>query len=116
LFTDNSYRNNGLAPDPKLNDIGRKLITGKESDLYKFRVPTLRNIEVTYPYMHDGRFNTMEEVLKYYAEGKFHSSGFDKELNKSTGLTEAEKIDLIIFLRTLTDKTFLYDRRFANPL
>ena len=116
LFTDNSYRNNGLAPDPKLNDIGRKLITGKESDLYKFRVPTLRNIEVTYPYMHDGRFNTMEEVLKYYAEGKFHASGFDKELNKTTGLTEAEKIDLIIFLRTLTDKTFLYDRRFANPL
>ncbi len=116
LFTDNSYRNNGLAPDPKLNDIGRKLITGKESDLYKFRVPTLRNIEVTYPYMHDGRFNTMEEVLKYYAEGKFHASGFDKELNKTTGLTETEKIDLIIFLRTLTDKTFLYDRRFANPL
>ncbi len=116
LFTDNSYRNNGLAPDPKLNDIGRKLITGKESDLYKFRVPTLRNIEMTYPYMHDGRFNTLEEVLKYYSEGKFHSTGFDKELTKTTGLTESEKIDLIIFLRTLTDKTFLYDRRFANPL
>ena len=116
LFTDNSYRNNGLAPDPKLNDIGRKLITGKESDLYKFRVPTLRNIEMTYPYMHDGRFNTLEEVLKYYAEGKFHSTGFDKELSKATGLSESEKIDLIIFLRTLTDKTFLYDRRFANPM
>ncbi len=115
LFTDNSYRNNGIIPDAKLNDVGRKLITGLESDKYKFKVPSLRNIAMTYPYMHDGRFNTLEEVGSHYSDGKFYSTGFDKSLAKTTGMTESEKIDLIIFLRTLTDKTFLYDRRFADP-
>lgn len=115
LFTDNSYRNNGLIPDDKLHDVGRKLITGLAEDEYKFKVPSLRNIEMTYPYMHDGRFNTLEAVVNYYSEGKFYSFGYDKNVLKATGMTETEKIDLIIFLRTLTDKTFLYDRRFVDP-
>ncbi|MBK8586535.1 MAG: c-type cytochrome [Bacteroidetes bacterium] len=115
LLTDNSYRNNGLVPDEKLNDEGRKLITGLESDKYKFKVPSLRNVAMTYPYMHDGRFNTLEEVVAHYSDAKFYSTGYDKDLLKTTGMTESEKIDLVIFLRTLTDKTFLYDRRFADP-
>lgn len=116
LFTDNSYRNNGLIPDSKLNDEGRKKITGLESDLYKFKVPTLRNVEVTFPYMHDGRFNNLQAVLDHYALGKFYGHDFDKELKKTTNMTDQEKSDLIAFLKTLTDREFLFDRRFANPL
>jgi cytochrome c peroxidase len=115
LFTDNSYRNNGIKPDTALKDNGRETITGKSDDYNKFKVPTLRNVEMTYPYMHDGRFRNLKQVLDHYSNPK----GFDKEhdlsLNKFGVLTEQEKGDVIAFLKTLTDKVFLYDRRFADP-
>jgi len=115
LFTDNSYRNNGIRYDNSFKDSGRVTITGLKSDFMKFKVPTLRNIEMTYPYMHDGRFHTLKQVLDHYSQKLYTIPGADKALAKGASLTETDKADIIAFLKTLTDKTFLYDRRFADP-
>jgi cytochrome c peroxidase len=115
LFTDNSYRNNGLMPDTSLKDYGRSVITGLKDDDYKYKVPSLRNVEMTYPYMHDGRFRNLNQVLDHYGNGKFYTENYDKSLEKTKGLTAQEKSDIILFLKTLTDQTFLHDRRFADP-
>ncbi len=115
LFSDNSYRSNGLKPDTSLKDLGRSAITGSATDNYKFKVPSLRNVEMTYPYMHDGRFRNLNQVLDYYAAGNFPNENADKSLEKTVGMTQQEKSDVVAFLKTLTDKTFLYDRRFADP-
>eukprot|EP01136_Pigoraptor_vietnamica_P012678 Opistho-1_new@52865 len=105
LFTDYSYRNNGIGWDPSSPDIGRFIITQVNSDSLKFKVPTLRNIEVTFPYMHDGRLNTLEEVIDHYASGNFHSNS-DPLIN-SISLSGTQKTDLVNFLKTLTDQEFL---------
>ncbi len=81
----------------------------------KFKVPSLRNVEMTYPYMHDGRLHTLKQVLDHYTSKLDFEAGADKALAKAQNLTEADKRDIIAFLKTLTDKTFLYDRRFADP-
>ena len=73
LFTDQSFRNNGLSINPLLNDLGRYDILENLDDLYKFRVPSLRNVAVTYPYMHDGRFATLEVVLDFYDSARTQS-------------------------------------------
>ena len=93
-----------------LNDAGLYAITGKENDLGKFKTPGLRNVAVTAPYMHNGMFKTLEEVIDYYNEpGKFvpNSLNRDADIKASLGLTEREKKDLVVFLKTLTDKAFL---------
>ncbi|WP_010182074.1 cytochrome-c peroxidase [Aquimarina agarilytica] len=118
LFTDQSYRNNGLPIDPKYNDMGRKLVSGLDTDAQKFRVPSLRNVELTLPYMHDGRFKTLKDVLDFYDSGMVNSETLDPVLtnNGKLGipLTETEKEQLITFLKTLTDTNFAFDRRFAE--
>lgn len=116
LFTDNSFRNNGLPIDAQLQDVGRMRTSFDEKDKYKFKVPSLRNIQVTAPYMHDGRFLTLEAVLNFYTDGVTETENLDPIL-KSNGklgitLTEQEKLDVIVFLKTLTDDTFLSDKRF----
>ena len=115
LFTDNSFRNIGLKPDSSLKDSGRAAITGIPSDFMKFKVPGLRNVEMTYPYMHDGRFRKLQHVLNHYAEGNFFTTNFDSTVVRNVGLSDKEKSDLIAFLKTLTDREFLYDRRFMDP-
>ena len=115
LLTDNSYRNNGLKPDSALNDKGHGAITGVESDNYKFKVPGLRNIERTYPYMHDGRFRKLNDVLNYYGEPENFTKNADRKIAHIGRLSEQDKKCLLAFLLTLTDKTFLYDRRFVDP-
>lgn len=115
LFSDNSYRNNGIRPDTSLNDIGRSKVTGIKTDDNKFKVPSLRNVEMTYPYMHDGRFRNLNQVLDHYGNGNYFTENYDLSLNKTKGLSKQEKDNIIAFLKTLTDKTFLYDRRFADP-
>ena len=118
LFTDQSYRNNGLPIDPKYNDTGRERATGDPVDRYKFKVPSLRNIELTLPYMHDGRFKSLKSVLDYYADGVTETKNLDPLLKKDgklgIPLTEDEKSKIISFLLTLTDNTFANDRRFAE--
>jgi len=114
LFTDHSYRNIGLKPGTGLPDEGRKIITRLDSDSGKFRVPSLRNIEVTAPYMHDGRFWTLEAVMNHYSGTPFQSSTLDPKLKLGIPLSQTEKSNLIAFLKTLTDKDFLKDKRFSE--
>src|SRR6266487_798554 len=115
MFTDYSYRNIGLLVDPELNDYGRMRITGKSKDSLKFRVPSLRNVNLTANYMHDGRFNTLLQVLNHYTSGIQNSTTLDPLLGNKIPLTSSEKSDLISFLKTLSDSTILYNSRFAKP-
>jgi cytochrome c peroxidase len=115
LFSDFSMRNNGL-PVTTVNDSGRAHITRELADLYKFKVPSLRNLKYTYPYMHDGRFGSLEAVLDYYTTTA-HNSGVVDPAIGSTGitLTTQNKTDLLNFLNTLNDEAFTKDKRFAEP-
>jgi len=115
LFINNTFKNNGLKLDVTLNDYGRMLVTKKAKDSLKFRVPTLRNIEFTKPYMHDGRFETLQEVITHYTEEIQQSKTLAKELKQKIILNHKEKVDLLVFLRTLTDKEFLFNKRFSFP-
>jgi cytochrome c peroxidase len=115
LFTDNSYRNNGLKPDTALRDKGRGAITGIEKDDYTFKVPGIRNVERTYPFMHDGRFRNLNDVLNFYGSPENFDEHAAVELRKIGRLSTDDKKNLLAFLLTLTDKTFLYDRRFVDP-
>ncbi len=115
LFTDFSYRNQGLSVNPALQDSGRMRITGDPNDRNKFKVPSLRNVAVTSPYMHDGRFETLQQVLEHYNSGIVQSPTLDTLLQNGIPLTEDEKQDIINFLYTLTDYEFLYDKKFDDP-
>ncbi|QJX47887.1 cytochrome-c peroxidase [Hymenobacter taeanensis] len=119
LFTDESYRNNGLDHAFPL-DSGRAHITGRRSDVGRFKVPSLRNIALTAPYMHDGRFKTLTEVLDHYDHGLAASPTLDTVFHQLQGppgitLSAQQKQDLLAFLGTLTDETFLHDKRLAAP-
>ncbi|APU09646.1 cytochrome c peroxidase [Cellulophaga lytica] len=118
LFSDGSFRNNGLQPNTKLNDLGRSVVTGFTEDNYKFKVPSLRNIAVTAPYMHDGRFGSLEAVLAFYDSGVVDSQTLDPLLRSGERLgiatTAEERVAIIAFLNTLTDNTFLTDGRFSE--
>lgn len=108
LFTDHQFRNNGLAIDAA--DLGRAKVTGVSIDRGAFATPTLRNIALTAPYMHDGRFATLEEVLDHYSEGVDRTDTLDPNLAKHPNgglhLTTEEKSAVIAFLKTLTDRRF----------
>lgn len=108
-FTNDDFKNIGLFNGEDLNDSGRIIISGEKTDLGKFKTPGLRNVAVTAPYMHNGMFATLEDVVDYYNEpSRFvsHAENMDKALLKPLGLTEREKKDLVAFLKTLTDKKF----------
>lgn len=115
LFTDRKFHNNGLSP---LADSGRARITQLPQDLYKFKTPTLRNIEKTAPYMHNGKLNTLEAVLEHYNSGVVYSPTLAIQLQQGSQygipLSSVEKQQLIAFLKTLTDHKFLTDKRFAE--
>lgn len=118
LLTDNSFRNNGLPVNPLINDVGRFRVTQLAQDLHKFKVPSLRNVEKTAPYMHDGRFLTLEGVLEHYNSGVENSATLDPILRSNgrlgIALTAIEKTQLIAFLKTLTDTQYLTDKRFSE--
>ena len=118
LLTDNSFRNNGLPVNPLINDVGRFRVSQLAQDLHKFKVPSLRNVEKTSPYMHDGRFFTLEGVLEHYNSGVENSATLDPILRSNgrlgIALTTTEKMQLIAFLKTLTDTQYLTDKRFSE--
>lgn len=114
LFSDYKFRNNGLAVNPAIRDSGRAHITRDLADLYKFKTPSLRNIELTGPYMHDGRFMTLNECLNHYISGISNSPTLDPSLNGGISLNTQEKNDIIAFLKTLTDPQFLTDKRYSE--
>ncbi|MFT5920443.1 MAG: cytochrome c peroxidase, partial [Granulosicoccus sp.] len=118
LTTDNDFHNNGL--DTFLTDFGRFDKTGVETDKGKFKTPTLRNIAVTAPYMHDGRFFSVRDVIDHYSEHvKDNSPNLDPLMelvgNGGAQLSESDKDDLEAFLMTLTDDEFLANPDFADP-
>ncbi len=108
LFTNHRFANNGLDRD--FSDSGRFQVTGNEADRGKFKVPSLRNVELTAPYMHDGRFTTLEEVIDHYDHGVQSSATLDPNLSKhlpgGLKLGVADKASLVAFLKTLTDRDF----------
>ncbi|HQE12975.1 MAG TPA: cytochrome c peroxidase [Flavipsychrobacter sp.] len=113
LFSDFSLRNNGLKPSA-VNDSGRAHITLNPADLYKFKVPSLRNLKYTTPYMHDGRFSSLEQVLDHYATGIHSSATLDPLLMNGIQLSSQQRSDLLVFLQTLDDEAFIKDKRFQE--
>jgi len=105
LFTDSQFHNNGLDVSP--TDPGRAKVTRRDGDLGKFSTPTLRNVALTAPYMHDGRFKTLEEVIEHYSSGVQRSPTLDPNLAKHPAegiqLSSPDKKALVAFLKTLTD-------------
>ena len=118
-FENGQYMNNGLDTHSEFTDMGRYDHTGNETNRAKFKVPTLRNIEVSGPYMHAGRFTTLEEVVDHYNEGIQLSSTVDPAIanTQTTGLmlSPEDKADLVNFMKTLTDETFLNNEELTNP-
>ncbi len=115
LFQSQSFANNGL--DSTFSDPGRERVTGKSSDLGKFAVPSLRNVALTAPYMHDGRFQTLDEVVEHYCTGVKRSATLDPNLARhpdgGVPLSAEDKADLVAFLKTLTDERYLQE--FSHP-
>lgn len=117
LFTDNSFRNNGVKVDRVRNDKGREDVSGEEEDRYKFKVSTVRNVVLTAPYMHDGSIATLEEVLDFYSSGVQDSPTLDPLLRQKNGklgipMTTDEKKAIVAFLHTLTDYEFINNPKF----
>ena len=115
LFSTYEFANIGLPVSKTLNDSGRLRITQKANDAFKFKIPSLRNVEFSYPYMHDGRFKKLSEVLNHYTKGIQYQETLAPQLEKPILLSSNEKVDLIAFLLTLTDKHFLFNPRFGYP-
>ncbi len=110
MFTDQSFHNNGLNANHSGNNQGRYLVTNQVEDIGKFYSPSLRNIEFTSPYMHDGRFTSLEEVVEHYNSGGIYSSTIDPNMKKvgiGLQLTEQEKADLVAYLKSLSDHNFI---------
>jgi cytochrome c peroxidase len=119
------YNLNGKSQYPKFEQ-GFFEVSRNEKDIGKFKAPTLRNIELTAPYMHDGSINTLEDVVDHYAQGgrtittgefagvgskNYYKDGFVKGFK----ITPEEKTDLIEFLKSLTDQTFITDQNLSDP-
>jgi cytochrome c peroxidase len=117
LGTTGLFANNGL--DERFVDNGMGKISGDPSDNGKFKIPSLRNLLFTAPYMHDGRFKTLEEVLDFYSEGLKVSPTIDSKMTFAhrggAKLTKDEKRKIIAFLKTMSDSVFIKDKRFSNP-
>lgn len=112
FFTDFSYRNNGL--DLVSSDEGRSHITGMQTDFGTFRIPSLRNIEYTGPYMHDGRFYSLDEVLEHYDSGIKANENLDPLLKNGIHLNSVERTQIKAFLKTLTDNEFIKKKLYSE--
>jgi len=121
-FNNQDARNTGL--DMEYTDNGRGEATGNSGDQGKFKIPSLRNVALTAPYMHDGRFNTLEEVVEHYNSGVQQHPNLDDRLTVDgtiggeplqMDLSANDKQALVAFLRTLTDEPLIADPRFSDP-
>ncbi|MES2477611.1 MAG: cytochrome c peroxidase [Bacteroidota bacterium] len=118
-FENDKYMNNGLDIDASITDIGRQSVTGNTADKGKFKVPSLRNVGLTAPYMHDGRFKTLEEVVDHYNLVK-NSTTLDGSFQQQLplgglNLTLADKAALVAFLKTLTDEELATNPAYGSP-
>lgn len=118
LFTDESFRNTGMYYNTQFKDAGRHRVTLNQNDWMKFRVPSLRNVEYTAPYMHDGRFYTLEAVLNFYSDNVEDNPNLDPQLKQNNhigiAMNAQEKQFIIAFLKTLSDKNFISNPKFAE--
>lgn len=118
-FENDEYMNNGLDVLANQTDIGRENVTSNQMDRAKFKVTSLRNIALTPPYMHDGRFKTLEEVIEHYNSGVKLSPSLNPAIQdteeKGLFLTEQDKQDLVAFLKTLTDETMMTNSDYSSP-
>ena len=118
VFVGDDARNNGL--DATITDPGVGGITGNNNELGEFKVPSLRNIALTGPYMHDGRFETLEDVVEHYNSGVQNNPNLDNRLTQGNNvrrlnLSDTDKQALVDFLNTLTDNEFINDEKYASP-
>jgi len=115
LFTDNSYRNNGLALN-RFTDMGRQRVTQFSDDSLKWKVPSLRNAQLTFPYMHDGRIYSIPQVIEHYRTGIItEQPTLDPLLKNRIPMTNLEKNQLVYFIYTLTDSSFTKNPRYFPP-
>jgi cytochrome c peroxidase len=118
-FENDLYMNNGLDAGPDITDIGREAVTGNPMHRGQMKVTSLRNIELTPPYMHDGRFSTLEEVVEHYNSGIKSSPSLDQALANTMGtglfLDAQDKADLVAFLKTLTDNDLMTNPEYSDP-
>ncbi len=114
-FVLNRPLNNGLDADHKKGDGGVGDITLSARDLGRFKSPSLRNVELTAPYMHDGRLATLEAVIDHYSRDVKPHPNADGRARRRLNLRDSEKTALVAFLKTLTDKKFITDPKFSDP-
>jgi cytochrome c peroxidase len=115
LFTNGGFANNGLQLDSILKDRGRWQVTHQAADDRLFKIPTLRNIAYTYPYMHDGRFNKLSQVMQHYNSGIERSNTLHPFLKHGLQLGSNDRVDLVSFLLTLSDKDFVLNSKYLPP-
>ncbi len=115
LFSDFNYHNNGISANPLINDSGRYMITKTPGDAFYFKTPSLRNVALTAPYMHDGRYNTLYQCVDHYTDLESRVNQDPMMPLWGISLTEQDKNDIIAFLNTLTDYEFINDQRFKDP-
>ncbi len=113
-FTDQSFHNNGLGVGQK-NDSGRCVISKDPADIYKFKTPSLRNVALSGPYMHDGRFRSLEDVLAFYKSGGNTNATNKDPRIRPLNLSDQDMADIIEFLKTLTDEKFTTNPAFTSP-
>lgn len=114
LFSTYEFANNGLSYNSELKDYGKWNKTFEPADKMMFKIPSLRNLAYTYPYMHDGRFKTLDEVLKHYENGIIKSPTLAKQLEKPIIFNPKEKEDLLAFLATLNDSVLVSNMEFQK--
>lgn len=115
LFTNHGFAHNGLPIDSLLQDVGRMRITGNSQDSLVFKIPSLRNLSYSFPYMHDGRFQQLSEVLQHYRTEFPPTPTIHPSLKGGIPLDTYQQADLIAFLHTLDDRTFVFNPAFAYP-
>lgn len=115
LFTDFSYRNIGLPLSNDLLDYGRMRVTGSKNDSLKFRVPSLRNVDFSSHYFHDGRYSSIQKCIDHYRNDVIKSNTLDPLLTNGINLSDSDVINLVAFLRALSDSAYTKDKRFAKP-
>jgi cytochrome c peroxidase len=115
LFSNYTFKSNGLPIDNNLRDSGREKISMKAEDRYLFKVPSLRNLEYSYPYMHDGRLRKLPDVIRYYNHIDINTPYLSAELKQPLNLNADEQVELLSFLITLTDKKFVFNPELTYP-
>lgn len=114
-FMSNDFVSNGLPLDSIMPDDGRYRVTQRDEDRYRFRVPSLRNVAITFPYMHDGRYRRLRDVLEFYATPALHASYADARIRTIGSLNDAQRKDIIAFLLTLTDTLLPRNPCYRDP-